>query len=91
MTAIKIEKNVPIPKSTAGRRKQARYPFAEMSVGDSFLVRCKEERDVQRIRGVVQAYSVRTGWKFKTRSVEGGIRVWLVSLDTSIQKMARAA
>lgn len=90
MTAIKIEKNVPIPKSHQGRRSA--YPFASMQLGDSFLVRCRTPRDMNRVRSAAAIYAGKTGAKFKTRSVDGGIRVWLVSReDKQSSTMARAA
>lgn len=34
---IKIQKNIPIPNTTAGR--PSKYPFADMEIGDSFELR----------------------------------------------------
>lgn len=77
MTAIKIEKNVPIPQSKRGRRSG--YPFADMEPGDSFFAPAKTDVEFKRVRGAVAMQQRKTGAKFKTRAVDGGIRVWLVS------------
>ncbi len=73
-----IEKNIPIPA-----RKAARfiYPFAEMEIGDSFLVPIlKEDMKTKRSRitSSVNNGRKRTGYKFTSRylEAEGGIRVW---------------
>lgn len=93
MTALKIEKNVPIPKSHQGRNRTPGYPFAAMQVGDSFFVRCKDKAELNRVRSAAAIHANKTGSKFKTRTVDGGIRVWLVSLPSQVQgqPVARAA
>ena len=68
-----IEKSVPVPpkdKSHAGR--PAKYPFAQMAVGDSVEVPAKA-------RTAVHAYATRTGKRFITRRAsDTTIRVWRV-------------
>lgn len=67
-----IEKNVPlVQKSGAGRKPK--YPFRQMEVGDSFVVRggnLKTMRTTARIAGL------KLGWTFKSQEQEGGVRVW---------------
>jgi hypothetical protein len=87
--AIKIEKNVPIPSQV--RRRATIYPFAEMEQGDSIFVPCKSAREKSRATSAAAVYAKNHGMKFKTRTVPGGVRIWLVSLDPSLPKIARAA
>jgi hypothetical protein len=63
---IQIEKGVPMP----ARNK---YPFAEMAVGDSFFV---AGRSATEICGNISNARKKLGFKFTTRTVEGGVRVW---------------
>lgn len=90
MTAIKIEKNVPIPTKRSGRI--AALPFDAMQPGDSIFIRCKDAKEKSRAIGRMSMYARKHGVKFKTRTVEGGIRIWLVSReDKQASTMARAA
>lgn len=75
-----IEKNVPMPASNNSRRI---YPFASMSVGDSFLVPTSDDKDAAakkrtKVAAAITADAKRFGRKFATRQVEGGVRVWRV-------------
>lgn len=67
---FQIERNIPIPPRMYGS-KSTKYAFAlQMEVGDSVLV---------QTRPIASAISNRlkiSGYKFATRKVEGGIRVW---------------
>ena len=73
-----VEKNIPIPE-----RRVAKfiYPFAEMEIGDSFLVPILKE-DMKTKRSTITAAPTNgqkgTGHKFTSRylEAEGGIRVW---------------
>ncbi len=75
-----IDKNVPIPASTAGRG--AIYPFAAMEPGDSFFVPATGEALKKRAASLSRAASMHAkkheGRKYTTRKVpdEGGVRVW---------------
>ena len=84
---IKIESGVPIPKKKTGRRpKSEELPFADMKVGDSFLVpypdgatEKKEQRIHQWVFGRVRAFeSNNPSIDIVTRRVDGGVRVWRV-------------
>lgn len=76
MSDFKIEKQVPVPKSY----RQHKYPFADMEVGDSFFV--PEDDGGNRVRDRVapaaNGYGKPRGWKFTTRTVEGGARCWRI-------------
>lgn len=71
---FKIEKNVPVPEKPSPIGK---YPFAEMNVGDSFLVPGAQAR---RLQSAIQVFRRRVGKdkKFIARDVEGGARCWRI-------------
>ena len=69
MQQFQIEKGVPIP---GAGRSAAKYPLAEMEVGDSFFT--DVERD--RIYTAVSYFGYRNNKKFSVRKVDGGFRVW---------------
>lgn len=66
----KIENNVTLKGGTNGN-----YPFSDMTVGDSFLIKCTPKA-ISATRSSVFYQS--RGFKIATRSVKGGLRVWLV-------------
>lgn len=74
MTDLKIEKDVPLPPRSSGDSKKS--VLWRMSVGDSVLV-----TDASQSVVAARAKSVanRSGYKFATRKVEGGVRVWRVA------------
>lgn len=62
-----IKSSVPLPAP------RAKYPFAQMKVGDSFFA--------DRYRAAQAAawkYGVRNGMRFTVREENGGVRVWRV-------------
>ena len=67
-----IEKDVPM-SSTVGR--PPKYPLRMMEPGDSFFV---EKGDRKSISVSVSRLSKETGWIFRVRRVDGGVRVWRV-------------
>ena len=69
MTEIKIETGFPVPIRT-----RAKYPWAEMKVGDSFFVPVKVPSDIN-----ITGARLNTGFKFVRRTVDGGVRVWRVA------------
>ena len=70
---MKIEKNIPVPESRGGGRK---YPFSEMSVGDSIFFEGANSEGVEY--NAAKVSGLRWGWKFRARSVDGGLRIWRV-------------
>jgi hypothetical protein len=73
---FEIEKGVPVPeKATGGRRPK--YPFENMSVGDSFFVPGKS-----KMASTVASAEKRLGFKFKwavvTHKGVDGVRIWRV-------------
>jgi hypothetical protein len=68
-----IEKNIPLVNKTGPK---PHFPFLEMELGDSFLVADVEKRKVYSAGHAAGKALNRT---FKTRTVEGGVRVWRVA------------
>lgn len=67
-----IQKNVPL------RSKQA-YPLDEMQAGDSFLVPCTDNQEINYIRAQIHALKKkRPGMVISTRKEDYGLRVWVV-------------
>ena len=71
---MKIEKNIEAPKKTAGR--PAKYPFADMDVGDSVFIHGGHINGKEYV--AASQTGLRKGWKFSGRSVDGGLRIWRV-------------
>lgn len=71
-----IEAGVPLPKQ---RRRYSAYPFAELAIGDSFIVpQDPDGSPPVRVFTQVYAWSRRDGRQFMARRVDGGIRVWRI-------------
>lgn len=66
--SYKIEKDVPFPEDSTGQ-----YPFADMEVGDSFFA---ADKTAVQLSNAASHWRKRKGWKFKTRTEEGGARIW---------------
>lgn len=70
---IKIDKNIPLP--TSGRN--AKYPFADMKPGDSFL--STDPAKEAATRRAASVWADRNNAKMTCRKVDGGLRVWRVA------------
>ena len=70
-----IDKNVEMP-----RPDRVTYPWTNMEVGDSFLVKCDKINNRNISSTISNSGSswgkIHGGKKFATRIVEGGVRVW---------------
>ncbi len=70
MIGIKIDKEVPAPTG----RAYAKYPLAEMDVGDSFVA------VKSNVASAVSHWSKRNGKKFTIRKTStGDYRVWRIA------------
>lgn len=73
--AFEIQDDVPMPRRSTGR-KGSKYPFADMEVGQSFLV----EGDIKAatVRSAIGAFVKRfpEAGKFALRNTDEGLRVW---------------
>lgn len=73
---IEIDKNVPVPSKHSNGR-HIKYPFSTMHVGDSFFVPDGKQTS---LTATARNWAVRHGgqYRFVTRQVPGGVRVWRV-------------
>lgn len=71
---ITIDKNVPLARNHPGRR--AKYPFGDMSLGDSFLYPPGTERNAAN--SAASSAAKRLSMKFTVRMTDEGLRCWRV-------------
>jgi len=73
MTEYVIEKGVPLAATTHGGRDSKTGLLARMDLGDSFVVKTRQEAELFRncARGA--------GMKIASRKVDGGTRIWRVA------------
>lgn len=73
---LKIDKGIPIPAPKKGAKPK--YPFAQMSIGDSFFA----AESQNTLNSSSCQHAKRRGWKFTMRAtVEDGVtgyRVWRI-------------
>jgi hypothetical protein len=73
---MKVENGIPLPPAW-GRGKSVSWSFvAKMKVGQSFLA---DDRSQTRVAAKLQYWAEKLGWKFTTRKVDEGVRVWRVA------------
>ena len=70
---IDVEKNIPLPPPARGNGEK--YPWRSMNVGDSFFIPGASSR---KTGAHTNAAGKRTGFKFTSRAVDGGVRIWRV-------------
>jgi hypothetical protein len=76
----KIENNVPIPQV----RSKFNFPWPEMEVGDSILVKAGKSETVDTLKGKIKGsaryFGEKTGRKFRSLidREERGVRVWRI-------------
>lgn len=70
MINVEISKDIPLPLP------RRRYPYAEMQVGESFLV---DGGSLQVVCNANYRAGKRLSRKFIARREEGGVRVWRTS------------
>ena len=71
-----VDRDIPKPKSTGKRGRPPKYPFSKMEVGDSAFF--PGEKTLSNTYMAAANIGNRKGWKFSSRAVEGGIRIWRV-------------
>lgn len=79
--AFTLESGIPVPKATRAGRSGSKYPFAQMEVGESFLVGLNakgEPLSQGTVRSALGAFSKRNpnSGKFAVRDTDQGVRVW---------------
>lgn len=70
-----VEKNIPIPAIHRSGGRTAKYPYAQMTAGDSFFVP-EAECPPKTVQQSAAAYGRRHKIVFESRRMDGGIRVW---------------
>lgn len=73
---MKIEKNIPMPPSKRGGPRK--YPFADMSVGESAFFENQPAGSLSNPSVAAAQWGARNGRKFSARSIDGGVRIWRV-------------
>ena len=69
-----IEKDIPLPPR---KSRVSAYPFAEMNVGDSFVVPPTENAPaLTTLRNAAAQAKKKLGFKFVVAETYDGIRVW---------------
>jgi hypothetical protein len=64
-----FETDIPIPAAT-------RYPFAQLTPGQSVLFPCADAPDRRKARKAAYRLAEYHGWKITVRSLPDGVRVW---------------
>lgn len=83
---LKIEKNIPVPEVDYSRcGAPAKYPFKDMEIGDSFVVRIEDSEctTLDALRNAIYQYARRQigADKVKSRRLDDktGYRVWRIA------------
>lgn len=89
MSEITIDKGVPIPtKRRSVPKRQTKYKFADMEVGDSFAMPLGDEikngsyLSTLRLTSAATSFKTRNkGWAFSIRTLpeKGEVRIWRVA------------
>lgn len=72
---MKIDKGIPLPPKGEYRRK---FPFSQMEIGDSVFVADKRPAE---FAASMQYVRRKLGYRFTTRSENGGTRVWRITAE----------
>jgi len=71
---MKIEKNVPMPQP----KNVEVYPYKEMDVGDSFMVKGESKYLLATVCNRNGKYGKKLGMRFTAKKMGNGVRVWRV-------------
>lgn len=79
MRTIKIEKGIEIPSRLRKSGKPSKYPFAQLEVGESFLVRTTSKKSkVNRQVGLCSSFRKYAPKRFTSRTIAEGVRIWRI-------------
>lgn len=79
---IKIESNIPLPPKARSTGARPKLPFTALAIGDSFLAptTAKNAKARRRVLSCLMIYHAKkTGFRYASRKVDGGIRIWRIS------------
>lgn len=71
--SFEIEDGYAIPASRQANVRRAKYPWADLDIGQSFYV---EGAALRSMSSTASHAGRRNGKKFIARAAEGGVRVW---------------
>lgn len=78
-TEFKIRKNVKMPRRREDGGYGFKYPFPDMEVGDSFVVKNRSKKALESAAAAARAYGARNGKKFSHRTIgKNEIGIWRV-------------
>lgn len=69
---IVIEKGIPVPQMKGRPKSEMTLIFEAMQPGDSFFVKMNRTK----LHGQLSYMRRKNGFKFATRTIEDGVRVW---------------
>lgn len=75
-TEFKIEKGIPVPQHVHANRK---YPFMDLSVGDSFFVKTTDLKKAHAVACSARINSKKSDKKFTAKQDSDGVRVWRIA------------
>lgn len=84
MIRPQVEKNIPLPPPRQPRkRKEPRYPWHKMDVGDSFFIKARKNQvyiKASSIMACAKGWADRNknGMKFTSRIVDNGVRIFRI-------------
>jgi hypothetical protein len=79
---IQVDRGIPVPEvklrpKPRARKEKCKYPWHEMQIGDSFLV--KDHRPSCSIQAMASDRGKRDGRKYTTRVTTKGVRIWRIA------------
>jgi hypothetical protein len=77
--AFDIEDDVPVPYTGNTSGRPSRYPWAQLQVGQSFVIPPNKKSNKGPARGGLAASAKKYNIKITTAEEEGGLRVWRIS------------
>jgi hypothetical protein len=76
MSAITIDKHIPIPKLGGIIGAKFKYPWLTLAIGESFFV---PDKSITNFSPTVCHAARRVGRKFTCRTQGNGVRVWRIA------------
>jgi len=80
---FEVEAGVPIPEKGGPKDfdldGRVKYPFGDMSIGESFFSACAGHKEIHKIRAAASGYGSYNGKKFMIKREPGGCRCWRVA------------
>jgi hypothetical protein len=81
---LEIEKGIPMPEHN--KKYAKKFPFEKLEIGDSFLVPLAADKSPSSIYSAISQARKRLNIALTSARVEGGVRVWRISLPLPSQE-----